>query len=402
MSKPTSKKIDTIIAHVGSDPEEQYGIVNPPVYHASTVVAPSIAAQRKARADVNNNFVYGRRGTPTSFAFEEAVAAIEGGDRTIAVGSGLAAISSGFLAFLKQGDHILVCDCAYGPVRNLCEKFLKRFGVETTYYDPLIGAGIAELIRPNTKMVYVESPGSHTFEVQDIPAIAEQAHKAGCVVVMDNTWSAGVFYKPFEHGVDVSLQAATKYYVGHSDAMLGSITVRSEYYDQVADSVHELGYHAAPDDAYLGLRGIRTLTARLEQHEQAGLALANWFAEQPQVDRVLHPALPSCPGHEFWKRDYSGSSGLFSVIFKDHPPENFDMMVDGLELFGLGGSWGGYESLVLPTNATRTATDWPANGRCVRFHAGLEDVDDLIDDLTQGLELLSRLVNDGGQSAESE
>ena len=385
-----AKKLDTILAHAGPAPEEQFGIVNPPVYRASTVVAPSVAAQRANRASNERRFVYGRRGTPTSYAFEDAVAEIEGGERAIAVGSGLAAICSGFLGFFAAGDHLLAADHAYGPIRRFCDGFLSRFGVETTYYDPMIGAGIAELIRPNTKVVYVEAPGSHTFEVQDIPAIAAAAHAAGCIVIMDNTYSAGVFFKPFEHGVDVSLQAATKYLVGHSDAMLGAITTSHEHWDTVSNSVSELGYHAAPDDAYLGLRGIRTLTARLEGHQANGLTLANWFGEQPEVERVLHPALPSCPGHEIWKRDFTGACGLFSVVFHDYPAENFEALVDGLELFGLGGSWGGYESLVLPTNVTRTATEWPAAGRCIRFHAGLEDPEDLIEDLAGGLKRLSR------------
>ena len=379
-----AKKLDTILAHAGPAPEEQFGIVNPPVYRASTVVAPSVAAQRANRASNERRFVYGRRGTPTSYAFEDAVAEIEGGERAIAVGSGLAAICSGFLGFFAAGDHLLAADHAYGPIRRFCDGFLSRFGVETTYYDPMIGAGIAELIRPNTKVVYVEAPGSHTFEVQDIPAIAAAAHAAGCIVIMDNTYSAGVFFKPFEHGVDVSLQAATKYLVGHSDAMLGAITTSHEHWDTVSNSVSELGYHAAPDDAYLGLRGIRTLTARLEGHQANGLTLAHWFAEQPEVERVLHPALPACPGHEIWKRDFTGACGLFSVVFHDYPEANFEALVDGLELFGLGGSWGGYESLVLPTNVTRTATEWPAAGRCIRFHAGLEDPEDLIEDLAGG------------------
>lgn len=381
--------LDTQMAHLGREPNAQFGLVNPGVYHASTVVSDTVEEQRQKRAGPGRAFVYGRRGSPTSFSFEEAVATLEGGDHTITVGSGLAAICSGFLAFLKSGDHVLVCDSAYGPIRRFCDGFLSRFGVETTYYDPLIGAGIGALIKPNTKIVYVESPGSHTFELQDIPAIAEVAHAANIPVVIDNTWSAGVYFKPFEHGCDVSLHAATKYLVGHSDAMLGVITTTDAFFENITDSVFELGYNVAPDDAYLGLRGLRTLTTRLERHQENALKVAHWFEEQAEIERVLHPALPSCPGHEFWKRDFTGSSGLFSVIFKEMDQASLEKFVDGLELFGLGGSWGGFESLVLPTNASRTATDWPYHGRCIRFHIGLEDPADLIDDLGAGLKRLS-------------
>mgnify|MGYP000297791555 CR=1 FL=1 len=384
-------KIDTTLIHAGSHPEDNFGIINPPVYHASTVAHPSVAAMREKRKNPNDNFVYGRRGTPTAFAFEEAVAQLEGGDRTIAVGSGLASICGAMLAFVGAGDHALVTDNAYAPTRNLANKFMSRYGVEITYYDPMIGGGIADLMRPNTKVVYTEAPGSHSFEVQDIPAIAEAAHAAGAKVVMDNTWSGGYHFKPFEHGVDVSVHAATKYLVGHSDAMLGAITMKKENFEPVINCVHVLGYNAAPDDAYLGLRGIRTLSARMARHQANGLKLAEWFAGQPEVHKVLHPALPSCPGHEIWKRDFTGSSGLFSVVFNDYPQENLEAMIDGLELFALGGSWGGFESLVLPSNleGNRTATKWETPGPCVRFHAGLEDADDLIEDLAAGLKRLS-------------
>lgn len=386
MKHPTKR--DTKLVHAGSHPEKNHGIVNPPVYHASTVSFPTIKDFEESRTDVINNFVYGRHGTPTAKAFEEAAAALEGGDRTVAVGSGLAAISVAMLAFVGAGDHVLVCDSAYGPTRRLCNEFLQRFGVETTYYDPMIGAGIAELVRPNTKTIYVESPGSHTFEIQDIPAIADAVHRFGVKVVMDNTWSAGYYFKPFDHGVDVSVQAATKYYVGHSDAMLGTVTFKNEDTNAIIDSARILGHNAAPDDSYLGLRGMRTLSARLARHQKTGLKLAEWFKTLPEVDRVLHPALPDCPGHEIWKRDFTGASGLFSVVFKNCNKEGMAALVDGLELFALGGSWGGYESLVLPTNATRAVTEWNDNGRCIRFHAGLEDPEDLIEDLAAGVKRL--------------
>jgi len=376
---------DTKLGHAGSDPANEFGVINPPVYHASTVAFPTMAAQAEARR-TPNAFTYGRHGSPTSFAFEDAVAALEGGARTIAVGSGLAAIAGAMLAFVKQGDHVLVCDSAYRPTRNLCESFLKRFGVTTTYYDPLAGANeITALIQQNTKVIYTESPGSHTFEVQDIPAICEAAHKRGVKVMMDNTWSAGVFFKPFAHGVDVSVHAATKYFVGHSDAMLGSITGTDEVKDALYESVSVLGYNVAPDDAYLGIRGMRTLAVRIKRHEANALKVAEWFAGRPEVETVLHPAFPSCPGHEIWKRDFTGSSGLFSVVFKKATPAAIEALVDRLELFALGGSWGGFESLVLPTQVVRSATPFAGDGRCVRFHVGLENPDDLIDDLTEGL-----------------
>ena len=383
-----STKQDTKLIHTGSNPEEQFGSVNPPVFHASTVSHSSVEALARARAAPDDNFVYGRHSTPTSQAFEETVAALEGGDRCIAVGSGLSAVCTAMLAFVEYGDHVLVCDSAYSPTRNLCEKFLKRFGVSTTYYDPLIGAGIKEHFQPKTRAIYTESPGSHTFEVQDIPAIAVQCHSAGIKVIIDNTWSAGYFFKPFDNGADISIQAATKYYVGHSDAMLGAVTTLQEDYSAVRDSARILGYHAAPDDAYLGLRGIRTLATRLKRHEKNALIVADWIANQPEILTVLHPAFPTCPGHEFWKRDFTGSSGLFSVLLKESSDEAVAAMIDGLEYFALGGSWGGYESLVFRTQLTRTVTDWNAATPCIRLHIGLEDPKDLIDDLAAGLKRL--------------
>lgn len=383
MKRPT--KTDTKLVQEGSHPEDQYGIINPPVYHASTVAHASLAAMHDARARMPDSFVYGRRGTPTSFAFEEAVAALVGGDRTIAVNSGLSAICTAMLAFVQAGDHVLVCDNAYSPTRNFSENFLKRFGVETTYFDPSLGADVKQHFKPNTRTLYVESPGSHTFEVSDVPAIAEAAHSAGIKVVMDDTWSAGYFFKPFDHGVDVSVQAATKYLVGHSDAMLGAVTFKSTDTDILYATATTLGYHAAPDDAYLGLRGMRTLAARLKRHHTNAIAIAEWFSGRAEVKTVLHPALPSCPGHDIWKRDFTGSTGLFSVVFKPLSPAQVAAFVDGLELFFIGASWGGYESLVLPTNVTRTATNYQVDGTSIRFHIGLENTADLIDDLSAGL-----------------
>ena len=378
-------KRNTMLTHSGSHPSDQSGIVNPPIYRASTVDYGTVAKMGVLRKNPNDNFVYGRIGTPTSKAFEEAVASLEGAERTIAVGSGLAAISAAMLAFVKTGDHILVCDNAYSPTRNLSEKFLKRFGVETTYYDPLIGSAIYKLFQPNTKVIYTESPGSHTFEIQDIPAIADAAHKENIKVVMDNTWGAGYFFKPFEHGVDISVQAATKYFVGHSDAMIGTISMSGENIEPVINSVQILGYNISPDDAYLALRGLRTLNVRLKRHETSALKIAKWLSNRPEIDRILHPALSSCPGHDIWQRDFNGSNGLFGVVFKPLSERAMHTFIDGLELFSLGGSWGGYESLVLPTNITRTATKWKNNDQCIRFHIGLENPDDLIRDIERSL-----------------
>ncbi len=388
-------KKDTRITTTGRRPDKNFGIVNPPVYHASTVIYPSMAALDQAHKDRRNGVkgvYYGRTGTPTTHALEDAVADLEGGECCVAVPSGLAAIAAGLVAFLETGDHLLMTDNVYDPTKSrVCEDLLKKFGVETTYYDPMTDSGIADAIKENTKVVFVESPGSQTFEVQDIPAIAKEAHKKGAVVVMDNTWSGGYYFQPFEHGVDVSVHAATKYIVGHSDAMLGTVTTTEALFPKIKSAVNSLGYAAAPDDCYLGLRGLRSIAARLPRHQETGLLLANWLAEQPEVERVLHPALPSCPGHEFWKRDFTGSSGLFGVVFKEFSPKALAAMIDGMELFPIGFSWGGYESLMVPTYPAgmRSNPPWPHKGPSIRIHAGLEDPDDLIKDLEQGLKRLS-------------
>jgi cystathionine beta-lyase len=294
------------------------------------------------------------------------------------------------LAFVGAGDHVLVCDNAYSPMRNLSENFLKKFGVETSYYDPLIGSEISKLFQTNTKVIYTESPGSHTFEIQDISAITDVAHKAGIKVVMDNTWGAGYFFKPFNHGVDVSVQAATKYYVGHSDAMIGTISMSGDNIQPLINSVRILGYNISPDDAYLALRGMRTLNVRLKRHEKNGIRVAEWLAGRTEISKILHPAFSSCPGHKTWKRDFLGSNGLFGVVFKPVNEHAINTFIDGLELFSLGGSWGGYESLVLPTEVTRTVTDWNENAQSIRFHIGLEDPDDLIKDIEAGLKKMQR------------
>ncbi|MBL8660744.1 MAG: cystathionine beta-lyase [Rhodospirillales bacterium] len=380
---------DTRLTEVGRDPAANHGIVNPPVYHASTIVFPTLAALEAADLTPYDGTRYGRRGTPTTFALEGAVAALEGGWRSIAVPSGLAAITASLLAFLKAGDHLLMVDSVYAPTRRFCDTVMAGLGVETTYYDPM--ADIAPLLRPNTRVVFAESPGSLTFEVQDIPRTAAAARAAGAVTVMDNTWSAGLHFAPFDHGVDVSIQAATKYIVGHSDVMLGTITTTEAAFLPVRRATSLLGLCAGPDDCYLALRGLRTLGVRLRRHEETSLKLAGWLAERREVVRVLHPALPDCPGHAVWKRDFTGGNGLLSIVLDDVPKRALAAMLDGLKLFAMGYSWGGYESLVVPFDPrkARTATAWTGPGTCLRLHCGLENADDLIADLEAGFSRLA-------------
>lgn len=385
-------KEDTLIVTSGRKPEEQHGFVNPPVYHASTIIHETVESAKAARERrwEPGVYTYGRHGTPTHEALETAVAALEGGWRSMSVGSGLAAINASLLAFLKAGDHLLMVDSAYGPARNFCNNFLDRFGVETTFYDPCIGAGIKELIRDNTRLVYMESPGSLTFEIQDVPAIADAAHAAGCVAIMDNTWSGGVYFKPFAHGIDVSVQAGTKYIVGHSDVMLGLITVTEEHWRAVRQAAAMMAAPSGPDDVYLALRGLRTIKVRIERQYRTGLALANWLQGRDEVARVLHPALPDFPTHDLWRRDFTGASGLFGVELKEFSADAVAAMLNGLEYYGMGASWGGYESLILPTypGNFRSSTEWKA-GPTIRIHAGLEDPIDLIADLEKGFARLN-------------
>ena len=387
MSKKTYKRDETLLATGGRDPDSNYGIVNPPVYHASTVTSPTLAAWRSR--DYTKDITYGRMGTPTQKALEEAVALVEGGDRAIAVSSGLASITIAVSAFVESGDHILCTDSAYFPTRNFCNNVMAKYGVETTYYDPMIGGGIADLIQDNTKVILTEAPGSQTFDVQDIPAIAAAAHARGAVVINDNTWGTPINFKSFERGVDVSVHAATKYIVGHSDAMLGIIVTTDAHYDTILKNFRFWGQHAAPDDCYLGLRGLRTMGVRLKQHQENALIVANWLKARPEVSRVLFPALPDDPGHELWKRDFEGACGLFGfVLDHHHDDKNLGKMLDGMDLFAMGASWGGYESLILPAAPIRTATTWDAEGTLLRLHVGLEHPDDLIADLEAGLDRL--------------
>jgi cystathionine beta-lyase len=387
MSKRSAagKKPQTKLGHLGRDPALYRGFVNPPAYRGSTVIFPTFAS---LVAD-DQEFSYGRICTPTVKELQESLAELEGGDACFLSSSGLSAITAVLLAFVEAGDHLLVTDSVYKPTRRYCNEVLKRLGVETTYFDPMIGAGIAELIRPNTKLVFTESPGSQTFEVQDIPAIADAAHKAGALVAMDNTWATPLLFKPFDHGVNVSVHAATKYIVGHADAMLGAVIAKGDRCVEALAAIHDAGGMCpGPEDVYLGLRGMRTMGVRLERHQASAIALAEWFAERPEVERVLHPAFPDCPGHELWKRDFLGSSGLFSVVLKPMSKQALAAMVDDMELFGMGYSWGGYESLILPFDprAYRSATTWDAKGPSLRIHSGLEDLDDLKADLEAGFE----------------
>jgi cystathionine beta-lyase len=380
-------KPDTILTHAGNNPRANHGIVNPPVYHASTVLFPTVESLEDA-GHAFDGVRYGRIGTPTSQAFEAAVAELEGAYKAVTVPSGLAAITTALLAFVSAGDHILVSDSVYGPNRLFCSDMLKRMGVETEFYDPLIGAGIGRLMRPNTRVVFVESPGSLTFDIQDVPAIAAAAKDAGAVVMIDNTWATPLFFRPFDHGVDLSIHAATKYMVGHSDAMLGVITARTpDLWHRLKRYAVQLGTCAGPDDIYLGLRGLRTMGTRLRQHQATGIELAQWLQSRPEVARVIHPALPDDPGHALWRRDFLGASGLFAMELKPVAKQAISAFLNGMELFGMGYSWGGYESLILPANPEklRTASTWNSQGPMIRLHAGLEDVGDLIADLDRGL-----------------
>ncbi|MFN4143666.1 cystathionine beta-lyase [Aestuariivirga sp.] len=385
-SKPDLSRLkpETRLVAAGRDYAE-HGFVNPAVYHGSTVLFPSA----KALQERSQAYTYGRRGTPTSRAVEDAVALLEGGHKAKIAPSGMAAITTALLAFLKTGDHLLMVDTVYNPARQLCEGLLKGLGIETTYYDPLIGGGLASLIRANTRVVYAESPGSQTMEVQDVPAIAEAAHRAGALLLVDNTWGAGHYFKAFEHGADVSIQAATKYLVGHSDAMMGTVTCTKETWGPFREAYEQMGQFAGPDDMYLTLRGIHTLDVRLERHMKNAIAVAEWLRGRPEVETVLYPALSNAPGHELWKRDFRGASGLFSVVLRPCSEAATSAFLDRLVLFGMGYSWGGFESLAIPFKPHRTATRWGADGPCIRFHIGLENPDDLTADLAEGFAALS-------------
>ena len=386
-------KKDTLLTHVGRDPALYNGMVNTPVFRTSTVIHPNLESYEKRPPDGEKIVRYGRYGTPTTFALEEAVAQMEGGYRAVAVPSGLAAISSALSAFLKSGDHLLVTDSAYGPNRNFCERQLKANGIEVEYYDPLIGAGIAALMKPNTRVVFCEAPGSLTFEMQDIPAISEAAHARGAVVLADTTWGTPYFFRSFERGVDVSIHAATKYINGHSDVMIGVVVTNERCWLPVRKTVSDFGYSVSPDDCYLALRGFRTIGVRMKHQMQSALTVARWLEKRKGVSRVIYPALESDPGHSIWKRDFEGAASLFAVVLEPASDRAVAALVDTLELFGIGSSWGGYESLVSVVHAAshRTATKWNPGGPALRLHIGLEDPDDLIEDLERGFAALEKV-----------
>jgi cystathionine beta-lyase len=385
--KSRGEQDDTRVVHAGREPSRFHGFVNTPIYRGSTILFPTVAA-----LEANDQaFTYGRLGTPTVRALEEAIAELEGGHATLLTPSGLSAIATTLLAFLSAGDHLLVTDAVYRPTRRFCDGVLKRLGVTTTYYDPLVGAGIAKLMQKNTRVIFAESPGSQTFEVQDIPAIAKAVHNKGAVLVLDNTWATPLFFKSFAHGADVSVQAATKYIGGHADIMLGALTANEATWPVIHRAHEELGLCVGPEDVYLGLRGLRTLSVRLERHQRTGLELANWLQARPEVAHVIHPGLPGDSGHAIWKRDFTGASGLFAFVLKPAPHKAVAAMLDDLKLFGMGYSWGGFESLIIPFDPSeyRTATQWKAAGPALRIHAGLEDVEDLKADLAAGFARLN-------------
>jgi cysteine-S-conjugate beta-lyase len=380
-------KKDTLLTHLGRNPAQTRGTVNMPVFRTSTVVFPDLETYENRDPDNYKSMRYGVHGTPTTWAFEEAVARMEGGHMAVAVPSGLAAITAVLSAFAKKGDHLLVTDSAYAPTRNFCDRQLRANGIEVEYYDPLIGADIARLIKANTKAVFCEAPGSLTFEMQDIPAIAAAAHARGIPVIADTTWGTPYFFRSFERGVDVSIHAATKYIVGHSDVLMGVIVTNEKYWLPVRHTIADFGYCVSPDDCYLALRGFRTIGVRMKQQMANALAVARWLQARPEVQRVLYPALEDDPGYAIWKRDFDGAASLFGAVLQAAPRDKVAAFVNALKLFGIGSSWGGYESLVTAPHPekVRSATQWKPGGPTIRLHIGLEDPADLIADLEQAL-----------------
>jgi cysteine-S-conjugate beta-lyase len=370
------------LMNLGRDAEFSQGFINVPPFRGSTVLYPDVATLKSR----GQRFTYGTRGTPTTEALCSAWSDLSGAVGTVLLPSGLAAVVVALMTALSAGDHLLMTDSAYEPSRTFADKSLRRFGIETTYYDPTIGAGIDALMRPNTRAVLTESPGSQTLEVQDIPAIAEVAHARGACVILDNTWATPLFFSPHAHGADLAIEAGTKYLSGHADLLLGLVSANEAWFERLHRTTHLMAIPPGAEDVFLALRGLRTLELRLREAERQGLALAQWLEHRPEVLRVIHPALPDHPGHALWKRDFSGSSGLFSIVLKPASEAAVAAMLDGLELFGLGYSWGGYESLALPFDCTavRTATRFAPGGPTVRFSVGLEDIEDLKADLDRG------------------
>lgn len=380
--KGRKRGIGTIVTEAGRAPARHFGFVNPPVYRGSTVLFPSV----EALETLDQPYTYGTKGTPTTRALETAWTEIAGAADTVLTPSGLAALDLALLTATRAGAHILVTDSAYQPTRAFCDGVLKRFGVETGYYDPLIGADIATHIRPDTTAILVESPGSQSMEIQDTPAIAAAAHARGLCVILDNTWATPLLFPPHERGADLVVEAGTKYLSGHSDVLLGLVSANAQWAKRLRSVFNAFAIGVSPDDASLALRGLRTMHLRLREQGRAALELATWLARRPEVARVLHPALPDHPGHALWKRDFLGASGVFSVILRPAPKAAVDAFVNGLSHFGIGFSWGGFESLVLPFDcaAYRTATTWAPEGPALRFSVGLEDLEDLKADLDAG------------------
>jgi cysteine-S-conjugate beta-lyase len=392
--KPQNISERTRLVHAGREPFEQHGFVNTPIYRGSTVLYPTTddLLHRRGR------YSYGTKGTPTTNSLELAWTELTGAAGTVLAPSGLAAVTVALMSCLKSGDHLLMTDSVYLPTRQFCNGVLKNFGVETTYYDPEIGAGIGALIRPNTTAVFTEAPGSQSLEMQDIPAIAEVAHRHGAVVLMDNTWATPLLFPPHERGVDLAIEAGTKYLSGGSDLLLGMVSANERCFKRLRETYDSFAMCPGPEDVFLGLRGLRTMALRLREHGTQALEMSRWLEGRPEVAQVLHPAMETYPGHEIWKRDFKGSSGLFSIILKPCSDRALAAMLDGLSLFGMGYSWGGFESLVIPFNCAtyRTATKWEPGGHALRFHIGLEDLDDLKRDLDSGF---ARLRETDAQAA---
>jgi cystathionine beta-lyase len=389
---------ETRLVRAGRDPGGHQGVVNPPLYRASTILYPTMAAFEGRHERRYTSYAYGIHGTPTTLALADALAEVSGGARTLLLSSGLSAVTQTLTAFLRRNDHLLVADTVYGPTRVFCTEVLARFGVEVTFYDPLVGADITRLIRPTTRIVYLESPGSQTFEVQDVPAIAAVARARGALAILDNTWATPLNFRAFDHGVDVEIQALTKFVAGHSDLLLGGVTTRTEeLYRVLRGGVSTFGDCPAPDVCYEALRGLRSLAVRLRHHEASALRVAAWLGRRPEVARVLHPALPEHPGHAVWKRDFLGASSLFGVLLRTSSERAVAAMVDGLRFFKIGASFGGFESLVVPVRPERTARPWREPGFLLRLHVGLEAVEDLIADLEAGFARLGAAVRGEGE-----
>ncbi|WP_236208075.1 cystathionine beta-lyase [Pseudomonas tohonis] len=389
MNKDDISKFDisTQLTMLGRDPAEQFGFVNAPLYKGSTIIYKTLDDIEARRS----RFSYGTAGSPTIAHLEDAWTQLTGAEGTVLSSSGLGAVALALFSTTKAGDHILVPDSVYRPTRNFCNQMLARYGVTTTYYDPMIGAGIERLIGPNTSTLFLEAPGSQTFEVQDIPAMVAIARRHGVKTILDNTWATPIFFRGHDHGIDLTVEAGTKYLGGHSDILLGLVTANQACWPALRATYDSMSMLPGAEDCVQALRGMRTLFLRLKEAERRGLELARWLSERPEVSRVLHPAFESCPGHAHWKRDFKGSSGLFSIVLAPgYSRDGLAAMLDNLSIFSMGFSWGGYESLVIPFDCRtyRTVTHWQAEGFALRLQVGLEDMDDLKDDLARGFERL--------------